>query len=578
MTYKVIGKNDLNNIQKCIFENRGVKDYKTYTHLDESCVIPYQNLDNINEAVELFCHHIDSNSKITIIQDSDADGICSAAMMYDYIMRIDGFAEVNYLIHTSKQHGISDELEIPEDTQFLIIPDAGTNDTEQCKALKEKGIDILILDHHIKDVENPYAVIVNNQMSENYPNKDLCGAGIVYKFLQAVDYKLWNEYADYYLDLVALANISDVMDIRTYETKYLISKGLKQIVNKGFEGLCKSQEYSTKGKINIRSVAFYITPLINAVCRCGTQEEKEMLFKAFLEIDEEYDYRKKNKETGEYEIIKESIYERAARTSKNVKSRQDKLVQKLVPEVMESIEKKEYDKKYPIIFARADFDGGFSGLVAIKLAEYYKRPVLILRKTGEDEYRGSARANNDSPIASLKNALTDLNLFNFCAGHDNAFGLSINKQNIPKAMKSCLDKFKDIDFTQVSVDFDMDFSDLNIAFIKDINDLSDYYGTGIKEPLVYIKNIELIHSQGVLMGKDKSTWKFINDDNIAFLKFKNTETDAVLNFLDSERIGVSEDNSEDDSIFINALCKVGISEYAGVSTPQVEIIKYEVAV
>ena len=90
---------------------------------------------------------------------------------------------VNYILHArAKAHGLDDDIVISDDTKLLIIPDAGTNDTEQCKELSENGIDILILDHHESEEKNPYALIVNNQMSDNYFNKDFCGAGVVYKF------------------------------------------------------------------------------------------------------------------------------------------------------------------------------------------------------------------------------------------------------------------------------------------------------------------------------------------------------------------------------------------------------------
>ena len=219
--------------------------------------------------------HLALNSKIFIQIDSDADGYTSAAMVYSYTKNLNPECKLTYLIHTGKQHGLTEDIVVPEDTQLLIIPDAGTNDTEQCEALKEKGIDIIILDHHDREIDNPYAIIVNNQCSDNYENKELCGAGVVYKFLQAVDEELWNEEADDYLDLVALANISDNMDVRSRETKYLISKGLDFINNAFFEKLIEVQSYSLP-EVDMIGVQFYVTPLINALVRMGSQEEKDI--------------------------------------------------------------------------------------------------------------------------------------------------------------------------------------------------------------------------------------------------------------------------------------------------------------
>ena len=169
-----------------VLKNREIEDWNTYLNLDESVVIPYQKLDNIENAVDLFTKHFNEKSKIGILVDEDPDGFCSASMMYLYIKRMDENYPVDYILHTrAKAHGLSDDVTIPSDVKLLIIPDAGTNDTEQCKTLSENGVDILILDHHEKEEDNTYALIVNNQMSDNYENKSLCGAGVVYRFLQA---------------------------------------------------------------------------------------------------------------------------------------------------------------------------------------------------------------------------------------------------------------------------------------------------------------------------------------------------------------------------------------------------------
>ena len=229
MQYKLYenGNNNTSNILAEVLKNRGIDDYNKYLNLDESVIEPYQNLDNIEKATCLFMKHYNQKNKIGILIDEDPDGFCSAAMMYLYIKQMDSDYPVDYILHgRSKAHGLSDDVIIPENIKLLIIPDAGTNDTNQCKALSKYGMDILILDHHEKEEENPYAVIVNNQMSNNYSNKNLCGAGVVYRFLQALDEENWNEFADDYLDLCALANISDVMDMRSFETRYLTDIGL----------------------------------------------------------------------------------------------------------------------------------------------------------------------------------------------------------------------------------------------------------------------------------------------------------------------------------------------------------------
>lgn len=338
MQYKLYenGNNNTSNILAEVLKNRGIDDYNKYLNLDESVIEPYQNLDNIEKATCLFMKHYNQKNKIGILIDEDPDGFCSAAMMYLYIKQMDSDYPVDYILHgRSKAHGLSDDVIIPENIKLLIIPDAGTNDTNQCKALSKYGMDILILDHHEKEEENPYAVIVNNQMSNNYSNKNLCGAGVVYRFLQALDEENWNEFADDYLDLCALANISDVMDMRSFETRYLTDIGLLNIQNKCFKALIDAQNYSMGGKINIHNVQWYITPILNGMIRIGLPEEKELLFRAFIEQDEFFEYKKRATKDKPAEVIQENIYDRAARLCKNAKSRQDKQKEKCVSQIAE---------------------------------------------------------------------------------------------------------------------------------------------------------------------------------------------------------------------------------------------------
>ena len=150
MQYKLYenGNNDTSNVLKEVLKNRGINDYYRYLNLDESVVEPYQNLDNISNAVNLFMKHFNNKDKIGILVDEDPDGFCSAAMMYLYIKQMDEDYPVEYILHErAKAHGLSSDISIPNDIQLLIIPDAGTNDKKEIKAINEYGIDILILDH-----------------------------------------------------------------------------------------------------------------------------------------------------------------------------------------------------------------------------------------------------------------------------------------------------------------------------------------------------------------------------------------------------------------------------------------------
>lgn len=565
--------NDIDNPKQTILLNRGIENWKQYLNLNEDCTYDFNLLDNIDKAVSCFINHIEKKSRIHIIVDSDVDGYTSASMVYRYIKHLGEDINVTYSLHTKKQHGISEDVEIPDDCKLLIVPDAGSNDVEQCKKLVVKGIDIIILDHHICDKTNEFAIVVNNQMCD-YPNKNFCGAGIVYKFLKAVDEELWEDYADKMLDIVALGNISDVMDMRECETRYYVDLGLTKIRSKLFKALIEKQSYSMNGVVNITSVQFYVTPILNAMIRVGSAEDKDLLFRAFIETDEVFKYKKR----GETEESDEDIYTRAARLCYNAKNRQGKDVQKGVDAIDEVIKEKEIYKDKVMFINVSDILGEtLTGLVAIKIAEKYNRPCLLLRrqKAREDGslyYGGSCRNFDNSPIESLKDFLDSTGTFEFVQGHDNAAGISIPRENVAKSIELCNERLFDMDFQKCfNVDFDINASDLSVGFIKAIDEMKDIFGQGIKEPLVHIKNIPIWSESFFVMGKNSNSWKVINDEGYAFVKFNvDVDKDEVLQIYNSNL-----DREEEYSLgSIDVVGTVSINNYNNILTPQIIIKDY----
>ena len=562
--------NDTSNILKEVLKNRGIDDYYTYLDLDESVVIPYQKLDNIENAVDLFMNHFNNKNKIGVLVDEDPDGFCSASMMYLYIKRMDENYPVEYILHKrAKAHGLSDDVIIPNDIKLLIIPDAGTNDCKECKELSEKGVDILILDHHEKEEDNPYALIINNQMSDSYPNKCLCGAGVVYRFLQALDDENWNEFADDYLDLCALANISDVMDMRSFETRYLTDLGLLNINNKCFKALIDAQNYSMNGKVNIHNIQWYITPILNGMIRIGSQEEKELLFRAFIEQDEFFEYKKRATKDKPAETIQESIYDRAARLCKNAKSRQDKQKEKSVEQIAEIAQSIPFDDKVVMIDTSDILDTGLTGVVAIKIAEMFNKPCILLnkfldKKTGKITYGGSARNVNHSPIESFKDIVNSTNVFNFGKGHANAFGVNLDLDKKDEAINVMNNILRDVEYDSTyRVDFILDIEDVGIKLITELARFEDIVCQGIEEPMLAVENISLTKDCFEIFGKNEDTISFTIDE-IKYIQFKCKEGNPLYDWIQNAW-------DENDSVTFNIVGKPSINEYNGVRTPQIII-------
>lgn len=567
MKYKLYknSRQDLQNIEKTILQNRGIVEWNTYLNLTDEVLIPYDNLDNIGKAVECFTKHFENNNKISILVDSDPDGYCSAAMMYSYIKELDLYHPVDYIMHKqAKSHGLSEFENVVEmlgDTKLLIIPDAGTNDFKECQAIKDNGIDIIILDHHQKEFDNSSAIIVNNQMSDNYSNKNLCGAGIVYKFLQALDEHYWNEKANDYLDLVALANISDVMDIRSFETRHLINKGLSNINNKFFKAIIKAQDYSINGNITIHNIQWYITPVLNAMIRVGSYEDKELLFRAFIEDDEEFTYKKRATKTTPSEIIIEDIYDRAARLCKNTKARQDKMKDKSFDEICSEIT--EDSSKVIMLDVTNMLDNGLTGVVAIKVAEKYNKPCILLQKRGND-YGGSMKNFNHSPIENFKDIINSCSAFDNCLGHPNAAGVNLPVKNKNLAIQQLNARLKNVEYdTTYLVDFILDICDVDFAIINNMTKLNNIIGQGIDEPKIAVKNICLNKSQFSIYGKNNNVISFILN-NVKYVMFKCDNNNPLMNWLN---------NCWDDTetVLFEIVGSPSVNEYNGLKEIQIVI-------
>jgi len=571
MNYKLLNKNyekELENktIKEFVLLNRNIENPREYLSLTKDNVHNYSLLENIDEAKNLLLETIKNKGKIGIICDSDSDGFASASILYQYLSRNYDSSKLTYFIHTKKQHGIHDLLQqiLKSKINLLIVPDAGTNDVEECKILQEKGIQTIILDHHQVEVENPYAVVVNNQLGE-YPNKFLSGAGVTKKFLESLDTEFWDDSSDFD-DLVAMSIIADSMSILEYENRYLVTKGLKNIRNKFIQVIIEKQSYSigNTDNINVNIVAFYISPLINALIRSGSLEEKELMFKAFIGDTTTFPYKKRSGEE-----IQETMQEMVARLATNLKAKQNREIDKSLEYLRGLIEKNEWNKN-KILFVDADgVDYSFTGLTAMKLASEYQKPCLLIRKGRDNIFAGSAR-NYGNQIENLKDYLLETGLFEYAQGHPSSFGLGIKIENIKPALEKINEELKDINFGEFIhyIDFEIDIENLTIEIIKDMNELYDYYGNGIEESLVLIRNIPVNTNDIELMGKTEDTWKFLYNNEIQFIKFKNNQDDAILQARQNDWSGAN--------LKINAICKLSINEYGGIRIPQCIVVDYEV--
>lgn len=582
MKYNVIGDGKLadDNISKILL-NRGIKDIVGFLNLNSEMEYDYSLLDNIELAKKCFMRHIESNSKFCLIVDPDVDGYTSSAIVYNYIKDIDSNCSVEYLIHDNKEHGLSSEMMdkiqlIANNIDILIIPDAGSNDDDNLiKLVENYNFDIIVLDHHEVDsdkkdyikINNSEIIIVNNQLSLNYPNKQLSGVGVVYKFLQSLDDELWVDFSSKYLDLVAVGNIADVMDLRELETRYLVKKGLLNLNNKFIQAVFDKMSYSTSGIFNINNIGWYIVPLINNIIRNGDNDIKKNMFEAFIENDMSFEY--KNKKT--QEIIMEDIYTKVAREGYNLKQTSSKKLSKIIDELVFKIDDNINENKLIMVDITEYKIKSMSGLIASKLTNIYNRPCIVYA-ISDGICRGSGRNCDNSFNNYLKDYLSSLNLFDLVEGHQSAFGV-VFKEDVISVIQQQVDKdYENIQIAESQihdVDFDLDINELSIDIFREIDKLKNEWGNKIFESCFLIKNIKLNTENIELQTRNNITFKIQLDGlEIKFIKFFTKEGEPLNQLLSGWQ--------EHSDIELNVIGKLGLNTYLDSITPQITIIDYEI--
>ena len=211
MEYKLIDssipqKIKLTAVQR-VLTNRGIPlaEVSHYLNTTDNDILSPSLIKNINDGAKMLIKHIAQNDDIMIQVDSDADGFTSAAALINYLNCLfPSFVSnhIYYRLHTGKQHGIIPET-ITDNIKLVIAPDSSSNSYDECKELKSKNIDVLVIDHHEAEYECEDACVINNQLCD-YPTKSLSGVGMVYKFCSYIDELLDVDYANQFLDLVAL--------------------------------------------------------------------------------------------------------------------------------------------------------------------------------------------------------------------------------------------------------------------------------------------------------------------------------------------------------------------------------------
>ena len=542
--------------------------------------------DNLRNGLTILIDTIKKDENAVIIIDCDCDGYTSAALLINYLYKIFPswvLQNVDWIMHDSKQHGLSDcyetiiegNLLTHKQYSLVICPDSSSNDYKYHCELYNKGIKTLVLDHHLAPKISDYAVIINNQLSD-YPNKELSGVGVTWQFCRYIDSMLNTNYANDFLDLVALGNCGDMMSLRSFETRYLITKGFKKnniknpfidyMLDKNSFPLSKADYVSSDPDMSCTSIgaAFFIVPFVNAITRSGTQEEKLLLFNAMLnhKAFEEILSNKRGHKLGE----KEKLILQAIRTVTNVKNRQTRAEDAGLTMLEKIIETNHMlDHKILLFLLEpGQIDPEIRGLIANKFMAKYQRPCCLLTRTNrnnKETYEGSMRGYTKTGIDSFKEILEQCPGITYVEGHDNAAGVGIEANHINDFLY-CVDQLlKDVSVEPIyRIDYNFNEMDNNNQRILEIAKMNDYWGQDIDRAYINI-NFKITSSNFQVMKSN--TLKFNLPNGLSIIKFNGTE-EEINKFTTT---GYLE---------LNAICKCNANEWNGNVYPQLLMEDYEI--
>ena len=557
MKYKLrpIVKNKLekySDILDALLHNRGINtlsEAESFLGYDPKDINDPLTLKGAKESVERINKAVKNNEKICIFADYDADGIPGAVVFSDFFKEI-GYENFEVYFPHRNIDGFSLNIKAIEElaergTQLIVTIDCGITDVKEVELANEKGIDVIITDHHEigEEVPNAYAIVNPKQEGCKYKEKMLCGSGVIFKLTQALirsgEHKIDEHFDKTLLDMVGIATLSDMVPLKG-ENRLFAHYGLlmlRQSKRPGLQKLLKKVGCKQE-TLTGEDVVFSITPKINAASRMGHPVDAFKLLSTRDEAEADEMVKKLDKMNNERKGT-------VAAMVRSANKKMDEMDE--IPNV--------------IVVGDVDWKPSLAGLVASSLVDKYKKPAFVWGREDAAHIKGSCRGMGDVSLHMIMTEAKDV--FNGFGGHFNAGGFETDNTKVHdlsdelnKAYLKCLEKKEDI---IEWVDYSLTTDEVNNSLYNDINKLSPFGESNPKPVFLFRKAI--IH-KGENFGKEKNHLKVLLKrkdgwplEAIAFFK-KVEDYDVVI----------------EPGVEIDMVATIENSNFAGRSTLRLKII------
>lgn len=455
---------------------------------------PPWGLPNLEQAVSVLEEKIRDGRLIRIVGDYDIDGVCSTYILYRALQRVGALADYEIPDRIRDGYGINEliiEAAAADGVDTILTCDNGIAAVDQIARAKELGLTVIITDHHDilqadgKEMVPPADVIVNPKLaSSTYPFKELCGAVVAYKLVQALyeKYQIPRKEWEEMLEFAAIATVGDVMRLQD-ENRIIVKEGLKRIPQTTCIGLRKLIEKNNLDIENLSAyhIGFVIGPCLNA----GGRLQSAKLALSMLLCTEE------------------AKADQIARELKELNDTRKEMTKEAVLHAAEQVEDRYMDDKVLVVYLPGCHES-LAGIIAGRLRERYHKPSFVLTKS-EEGVKGSGRSIEGYPmferLVQVKHLLTKF------GGHPMAAGLSLNEENTDRLRMELNQKsgLTGEDFIpKIWIDVPMPIEYITEPLVKEL-ELLEPFGQGNEKPRFAQKHV---HIRSVrVMGKNRNAVK-----------------------------------------------------------------------
>lgn len=485
------GMKKYHELLRALLEKRGITDEEgadvfLNPSYERDLHDPFKMRDMERACVRLFSA-IDADEKIIIYADYDCDGIPGAVILSDLFKKIN---YTNYEVYIPQRNSEGYGLNLEAIKQFkesgvklLITIDLGITAVDEVAQAEVDGIDVIITDHHLPRLEQagrasiilPRAYAILNPKTDDYPEKMLCGAGVMFKFVQGF-LKKYGEYfkintgtEKWMLDMAGLATLSDMVPL-TGENRAIAYFGMKVLRKSPRPGL---QKLLAKMKINQKDlteddVGFMLTPRLNAASR---MDNPMRAFELLSTTDE----------------VQAGML--ADHLSK-INDERKNIVKSIMRDVNKHFEQREMNEV--IVVGNPAWRVGVLGLVAGKIMDEYKKPVFVWGKDENDAIKGSCRSPGTVSVVELMTATSES--FLEYGGHELAGGFTVHSEKIhflEDALSASFLKVKvDQKESDVTYDVKADLGSVNMRNWKEIEKMAPF-GLSNSKPIFLFENAKI---------------------------------------------------------------------------------------